>query len=85
VIVAIEGEPMLMAVPLDKGIESQAVRLEFAAVHLYGREQISLGAGRADRWVVVQRDGEGRCAGVGKPGACAERPSSAAKGVALQT
>ena len=36
------GEPVLLAVPLGKGIESQAVRLEFA-VGLYEREQISLG------------------------------------------
>lgn len=41
-IVTVEGEPVMMAVPLGKGIESQAVRLEFA-VNLYDREQISLG------------------------------------------
>ena len=36
------GEPVLLAVPLGKGIESQAVRIEFA-VNLFDREQISLG------------------------------------------
>lgn len=37
-----EGEPLFMSVPLGKGVESQAVRLEFA-VNLYDRGQISLG------------------------------------------
>lgn len=41
-IVTLGGEPVMMAVPLGKGIESQAVRLEFA-VSLYDRDQISLG------------------------------------------
>jgi len=41
-IVTVGGEPVMMAVPLGKGIESQAVRLEFA-VSLYDRDQISLG------------------------------------------
>lgn len=38
-----DGEPVFMAVPLGKGIESQAVRLEFA-VGLFDRDQVSLGA-----------------------------------------
>lgn len=37
-----DGKPVLLAVPLGKGIESQAVRLEFA-VRLFDSEQISLG------------------------------------------
>ena len=37
-----DGEPVLLSVPLGKGIESQAVRIEFA-VNLFDREQISLG------------------------------------------
>ena len=41
-IVTVGGEPVMMAVPMGKGIESQAVRLEFA-VGLYDRDQISLG------------------------------------------
>lgn len=41
-IVTLGGEPVMMAVPLGKGIESPAVRLEFA-VNLYDREQVSLG------------------------------------------
>jgi predicted HTH domain antitoxin len=37
-----DGEPVLLAVPMGKGLESQTVRLELAAA-LYDREQISLG------------------------------------------
>jgi len=37
-----DGEPVLLSVPLGRGIESQAVRLE-VAVTLFDREQISLG------------------------------------------
>lgn len=37
-----DGVPLLLSVPLGKGMESQAVRLEFA-VNLYGQDQISLG------------------------------------------
>ena len=36
------GEPVLLAVPLGAGSDSQKVRLELAA-HLYDRDQISLG------------------------------------------
>lgn len=36
------GEPLLLAVPLGKGIASQEVRLE-VAVNLFDREQISIG------------------------------------------
>ena len=42
VLVTSNGEPVLLAVPMGKGIESRAVRLEFA-VSLFDREQISLG------------------------------------------
>jgi predicted HTH domain antitoxin len=37
-----DGEPVLLAVPMGKGLESQQVRLEVAVV-LYDREQVSLG------------------------------------------
>lgn len=37
-----DGEPVLLAVPLGKGIESRSVRIELAA-RLFDREQISLG------------------------------------------
>jgi predicted HTH domain antitoxin len=37
-----DGEPVLLAVPLGKGIESREVRLE-VAVNLFDREQISIG------------------------------------------
>jgi len=37
-----DGEPVLLAVPLGKGIESQEVRVQLAAT-LYDREQISVG------------------------------------------
>lgn len=37
-----DGEPLLSSVLLGKGMESKAMRLEFA-VNLYDREQISLG------------------------------------------
>ena len=36
------GEPVMLAVPLGAGSDSQKVRLELAA-HLYDRDQISLG------------------------------------------
>ena len=36
------GEPVLLAVPLGAGADSQGVRMELAA-HLYDRDQISLG------------------------------------------
>lgn len=36
------GQPVFMAVPLGKGLETQQVRLELAAA-LYDNEQISLG------------------------------------------
>ncbi len=37
-----DGEPVLLSIPLGKGIESQQVRIELAAT-LFDREQISLG------------------------------------------
>ena len=37
-----DGEPLLLSVPLGKGIESRSVRTELAA-RLFDREQISLG------------------------------------------
>lgn len=37
-----DGEPVLLAVPLGKGIESHEVRVHLAAT-LFDREQISLG------------------------------------------
>ena len=37
-----DGEPVLLAVPMGRGLESQQVRLELAAA-LFDREQISLG------------------------------------------
>ncbi len=37
-----DGEPVLLSVPLGKGIESKEVRLEIA-VNLFDREQISIG------------------------------------------
>lgn len=42
VIVTVGGEPVMMTVPLGKGIEAPGVRLEVAAT-LFDREQISLG------------------------------------------
>ena len=41
-IVTVGGEPVLLALPLCKGLESQPVLLELAAT-LFDREQISLG------------------------------------------
>lgn len=41
-IVTVAGEPVMMTVPLGKGIEAPGVRLELAAT-LFDREQISLG------------------------------------------
>ena len=41
-IVTIAGEPVMMTVPLGKGIEVPGVRLELAAM-LFDREQVSLG------------------------------------------
>jgi len=37
-----DGEPVLLALPLVKGVDSQAVLIDFAAT-LFDREQISLG------------------------------------------
>lgn len=37
-----DGEPLLLSVPLGKGLESRSVRIELAA-RLFDREQISLG------------------------------------------
>lgn len=37
-----DGEPVLLALPLGKGIDSPAVKLELA-VALFDREQVSLG------------------------------------------
>ncbi len=42
VIVTRAGEPLYMTVPLGKGLDPKAVRLELA-VNLFDREQISLG------------------------------------------
>lgn len=41
-IVTVGGEPVLLALPLGKGLEAQPVLLELA-VTLFDREQISLG------------------------------------------
>lgn len=41
-IVTVAGEPVLLALPLGKGLDSQPVLLEMA-VTLFNREQISLG------------------------------------------
>ena len=41
-IVTVAGEPVMMTVPLGKGIEVPAVRLELATM-LFDREQVSLG------------------------------------------
>jgi predicted HTH domain antitoxin len=41
-LVTVDGEPVMMTVPLGKGITSPAVRLELA-VHLFDSEQISVG------------------------------------------
>lgn len=41
-LVTVNGEPVMMTVPLGKGITSPAVRLELA-VRLFDGEQISLG------------------------------------------
>ena len=41
-IVTVAGEPVLMAVPLGKGIDLRAVLVDLAAT-LFDREQISLG------------------------------------------
>lgn len=41
-IVTVAGEPVLLALPLGKGLDSQPVVLEMA-VTLFDREQISLG------------------------------------------
>ena len=41
-IVTVAGEPVMMIVPLGKGIEVPAVRLELATM-LFDREQVSLG------------------------------------------
>lgn len=41
-IVTVAGEPVMLAVPLGKGIDSQPVLVELAAA-LFDREQISLG------------------------------------------
>ena len=41
-IVTVAGEPVLLALPLGKGLDSQPVLLEMA-VTLFDREQISLG------------------------------------------
>ena len=41
-IVTVAGEPVLMAVPLAKGIDSRAMLVDLAAT-LFDREQISLG------------------------------------------
>ena len=42
VIVTRAGEPLYMAVPLGKGLDSKAVRLELA-LSLFDRDQISIG------------------------------------------
>lgn len=41
-IVTVDGEPVLLALPLGKGLDVQPVLLELAAT-LFDREQISLG------------------------------------------
>ena len=41
-IVTVAGEPVMLTVPLGKGIEAPGVRMEVAAT-LFDREQISLG------------------------------------------
>lgn len=41
-IVTVAGEPVLLALPLGKGLDSQPVLLE-VAITLFDREQISLG------------------------------------------
>ncbi len=41
-LVTLDGEPVLLSVPLGKGIESPEVRAQIAAT-LFDREQISLG------------------------------------------
>ena len=41
-IVTVAGEPVLLALPLGKGLDSQPVLMELAAT-LFDREQISLG------------------------------------------
>lgn len=41
-IVTVAGEPVLMALPLGKGVDARAVLIDLAAT-LFDREQISLG------------------------------------------